>query len=175
MTQKEWYFYRRAVKRNLFFFPPLERWGRNIKGHFYIVNLFTDSPFAFILEKYVQCQWVAILPSVSGCFPSHLVLGALMVPRGAHGTSCITVREHFSRQYRLFALIPWMRKAIIFFIYPMPWQNSKKYLKRKSLNSHQSGLLVCFLWTKWPVDGVHFKTFCVALQNFLGWGQIWIK
>lgn len=50
-----------------FFCFPLERWGSNIKGHFYIVNLFTDSPFAFILEKYVLCQGVAIWPSVSDC------------------------------------------------------------------------------------------------------------
>lgn len=59
-------------KTNVFFFLsffcfPLERWGSNIKGHFYIVNLFTDSPFAFILEKYVLCQGVAIWPSVSDC------------------------------------------------------------------------------------------------------------
>lgn len=46
--------------------------------------------------------------------PSHLVLGVLVIPRGAHGASCRTVRRSvFLRQYQLFALIPWMRKAII--------------------------------------------------------------
>lgn len=65
-------FIRGPWKETFFFFVivfvfPLERWGSNIKGHFYIVNLFMDSPFAFILEKYVLCQWVAILPSISAC------------------------------------------------------------------------------------------------------------
>lgn len=81
-------------------FPPLpfvfllERWGSNIKGHFYIVNLFTDSPFAFILEKYVLCQWVAIWPSISACLPPPSAYSLLDFQRSPHFL-CITIPEAF--------------------------------------------------------------------------------
>lgn len=81
---------------SFFFFSvfPLERWDSNIKGHFYIVNLFTDSPFAFILEKYVLCQWVAIWPSISDHFLGTSTKCSL-VSRGAHIFWCVTIPEAF--------------------------------------------------------------------------------
>lgn len=104
IIQKKWYFHTRAMRREkrksqcplfpLLFVFPLERWGSNIKGHFYIVNLFTDSPFAFILEKYVLCQWVAIWPSISACPPPPSAYSLLDFQRSPHFL-CITIPEAF--------------------------------------------------------------------------------
>ena len=81
--------------------------------------------------------------------PSHRVPGALLVPRWHHRTSRLTFHGTFFKTVPALCFNSLDDEGNPFMIYlPDAMTNSKKDFKRKSSNSHQSGLLVCFMWTK---------------------------